>query len=98
MTKQHGAYMQSIPLSDIEATMHDDEAAYTIGQAAADARDGEALRKLRAALPVGFRNVLLDEHPDGPWRCMAAGPADVVCVGLGATIAEAADKCRAAIR
>lgn len=64
-----------------------------------DARDGEALRRLREALPTG--TFLSASFPDEcRWLVEVLDGVhmgDLVQRGDGATIAEAADACRAAL-
>lgn len=67
----------------------------TIGKAAADARDGAALRRLREAIGEDWRL-----HPAGDgWTVEALTNRSVAAWSnyYGATIAEAADKCREAL-
>ena len=62
-----------------------------------DALDGAALRRLREALPEGWRWTAFEEA--GELHVLAVQPKDPpptvdIHEGIGDTIAEAADKCR----
>lgn len=65
------------------------------GQAAQDLRDGEALRRLREALPEDCRLDVMWTS-GGQVVVTGSGPGVDQC-NTGATIAEAADKCREAL-
>jgi hypothetical protein len=77
---------------------------YMTEEQSADLRNGEALRRLREALPEGYK---MQVHPgifEPAWFVdVWAGPALLPehghhWIGMsGATIAEAADKCREAL-
>lgn len=80
-----------------------------VPKTAQDLRDGAALRRLREALPGDpswWYQVVYDYDPEDipslPWLVFAGGPDDSMdepkASGGGNTIAEAADKCREALR
>lgn len=69
----------------------------TVSPAVQDWRDGEALRRLREALPKRVRiEVVLDVALYGGSVAIRTSGADYDYAAMGATVAEAADTCREA--